>query len=86
MIMGHRKAEIFNFLVERIDQKLDGWSHKTLSKGGKVTLLKTAAQVVPNFWISMFLVPVEIYEKIERKMNVFWWGNGESNKGIKWLS
>lgn len=34
----------------------------------------------------MFLIPVEICERIEKKMNAFWWGNGSTNTGIKWMS
>ncbi|XP_074351320.1 uncharacterized protein LOC141690414 [Apium graveolens] len=41
---------------------------------GKVTLLQTAAQSIPNFWISLLLVLVEICNKIETKMNGYWWG------------
>lgn len=57
-----------------------------LSKAVKVLLLKTAAQVVPNFWMSMLLIPMEICDSIEKKMNAFWWGNGERNRGIRWMS
>ena len=57
-----------------------------MSKAGNVILLKTATQVIPNFWMSLFLIPAEVCDGIEKAMNVFWWGNGGSNKGIKWLS
>lgn len=40
-----------------------------LSKAGKMTVLKTAVQAIPNFWMSLFLIPMEICESIERRMN-----------------
>lgn len=86
MVVGRRKAATFSFLDEKVDQKLQGWQNQVLSKAGKVTLLKTAAQVVPDFWMSMLLIPLEVCDKIEKRMNAFWWGNGEGGKGIKWLS
>lgn len=49
-------------------------------------LLKTTAQVILNFWMTMFLIPVEICESIKKKMKAFWWGDGKPNKGIKWMS
>lgn len=49
-------------------------------------LLKTAAQTIPNFWMNLFLIPQEICDQIQKQMNSFWWGNGGSNKGIRWLS
>lgn len=57
-----------------------------MSKGGKATLLKSAAQTVPNFWMNLFLIPNEVYERIEVLMNGFWWGQGSDNKGIRWKS
>lgn len=49
-------------------------------------LLKTAAQTVPNFWMSLLLIPAEICNRIQRHMNAFWWGGGGSSRGIKWYS
>lgn len=74
MTVGRRKVSTFKFLVGKVEQKLQVWGHKNIFKGGKVTLLKTAAQTIPNFWMGLFLIPKEIIEKIERSMNAFWWG------------
>ncbi|XP_074355726.1 uncharacterized protein LOC141695374 [Apium graveolens] len=86
MCVGRRKAATFSFLSDKINQKLQLWQNQTLSKAGKVTLLKTAAQVVPNFWMSMLLIPLEVSDRIEKSMNAFWWGSGNSGRGIKWIS
>lgn len=87
MHIGKNKAAEFNFILERIDQKLQGWDKHTISKAGKVTLLKTAAQAIPNFWMNIMLIPNTVFEQIERRMNAFWWGKGGSNgKGIHWLA
>lgn len=69
-----------------MEQKLQTWGTQSLSKEGKVILLKTAAQVVPNFWMNLLLISIEVCEGIERKMNAFWWGNGCRNGGIRWMS
>ena len=81
MGIGRNKNTTFSFLQERVQQKLQGWQIQKLSKSGKVTLLKTAAQVIPNFWMNLFLLSAEICDGIEKNMNAFWWGNGVSNKG-----
>lgn len=36
--------------------------------------------------MNMFLIPVKVCEGIEKTMTAFWWGNDNSNKGIKWMS
>lgn len=86
MHVGRRKNNTFSFLSDRISQELQGWGNKSISKGGKLVLLKTAAQTIPNFWMNLFLIPDEIYKRIQRQMNLFWWGSGSSGKGIRWLS
>lgn len=74
MTMGRNKVANFGFLHDRVEQKLQVWGNQTLSNSGKVTLLKTAAQSIPNFWMNLFLIPGEVCGKIERRMNAFWWG------------
>ncbi|XP_074370415.1 uncharacterized protein LOC141711691 [Apium graveolens] len=59
MYVGRRKNNAFRFLTERVSQKLQNWSNKKMSKGGKLVLLKTAAQAIPNFWMNLFLIPTE---------------------------
>lgn len=85
MRVGSNKSEVFNFLVDRVNQKLQAWGMQKVSKAGKVTLLKTAAQSIPNFWMSLLLLPREICDRIEKSMNAYWWGGGSNGKGIKWL-
>lgn len=72
MMVGKRKTSMFHFLTDRVKQKLQGWGKKIMSKGGKATLLKSAAQIVPNFWMNLFLIPTEVCESIEVLMNWFW--------------
>lgn len=51
-----------------------------------MVLLKTAAQAVPNFWMNLFIIPVEVCNDIQRLMNSFWWSNKGRNKGIRWMA
>lgn len=53
MHIGRNEIAEFGFMMEKIDQKLQVWSDKTLPKAGKITLLKTAAQIIPNFWMNL---------------------------------
>lgn len=86
MSIGRNKNEVFGFLTDRVRSKLQGWVNKDISKAGKVTLLKSAAQTIPNFWMSIFLIPTGVCEGIERLMNGFWWGRGANGKGISWMA
>lgn len=71
MCVGGNKTEVFGFLRDRVRGKLQSWCNKELSKHDKLTLLKTAAQAVPSFWMSLFLIPTNMCEELEREMNAF---------------
>lgn len=57
--IGRNRTAKFNFLVERVDQKLQDWCNQLISRAGKLMLLKTSAQSIPNFWMNLFLLPHE---------------------------
>lgn len=57
-----------------------------LSKSGKITLLKSAAQSIPNFWMSLFFISNGISDATEKLMNDFFWGRGSNWRGINWLA
>lgn len=60
MSIGRKKTDVFKFLLDRVSHKIKGWRHKPISRGGKLVLLKTAAQTIPNFWMSLLRVPQKI--------------------------
>lgn len=86
MMIGRKRVAEFAFLQERVEKKLQSWNNKTISKGGKVTHLKTGAQSIPNFWMALMLISLEICDGIEKRMNSYWWGNESTGKGIRWMS
>lgn len=49
MRIEKQKKLVFGFLIDRVEHKLQTWSIQNISKAGNVTLLKTAAQSIPNF-------------------------------------
>lgn len=66
MNIGRNKSSVFQFLIDKMKQKLQSWSNKEISKGGKCTLLKTAAQTIPNFVMNLFLIPNDVCDSLER--------------------
>lgn len=86
MIVGRRKVSTFKVLVGKVEKKLQAWGSRVISMAGKVMLLKTAAQTIPNFWMSLFLIPKDIIDMIEKRMNAFWWCSNGGTGGIKWMA
>ena len=47
--------------------------------------MKTVAQVILNFMMNVFLLPITFCEEIEQMFNSFWWGCEHGvHKGIRW--
>lgn len=36
--------------------------------------------------MSLLLLPVDVCESIEKKLNAYWWNGGSNQKGIKWMA
>lgn len=86
MFVGRNKNDVFGFLVDRVGQRLQGWNNTLFSKAGKLVLLKTVAQVIASFWMSLFLLLGSVCNIIAKQMNVFWWGQGSNDRGIRWMA
>ena len=57
-----------------------------LSRAGKEILLKTVAQVMPNYAMNIYVLPIDLCRELERMMNSFWWGSkGNGSGGIIWM-
>ncbi|CAJ2647159.1 unnamed protein product [Trifolium pratense] len=86
-LIGRSKKATFNFIKDRVWKKINSWSSKCLSKAGREVLIKSVLQAIPNYFMSIFLLPSSLCDEIEKLMNSFWWGHsGTQNKGINWLS
>ncbi|XP_031125428.1 uncharacterized protein LOC116027784 [Ipomoea triloba] len=85
--IGRNKRRVFAYIEDKIRQRVGSWNKKILSRAGKEILLKSVAQSMPTFSMSVFLLPDSLCVALERMMNKFWWGSGGGNeRGIHWLS
>ncbi|XP_031104375.1 uncharacterized protein LOC116007848 [Ipomoea triloba] len=87
MGVGRNKKEVFSFVEAKLNHRLNGWNKKVLSRAGKEVLLKSVAQALPTYTMSIYFLPVTFCERIERIMNKFWWTtNVNGGGGIRWMA
>ncbi|XP_060960616.1 uncharacterized protein LOC133031194 [Cannabis sativa] len=85
-ILGRSKKAIQNFLQEKMEKKTLSWEGRFLSKAGCEILIKTVAQAISSYAMSVFLLPIETCTLLERLMSKFWWGNSsQQSRGITWM-
>ena len=75
MLLGasHKSPTIWNPILEKIKRKLAGWKKMYLSKGGKLTLLKSTLSSLPTYYLSLFTIPSHVANKIEKMQRDFLW-------------
>lgn len=56
-LIGRSKKIVFNFIKDRVAKKIQGWSNKFISRGGKTVLIKNVAQTIPSYFMSCFKIP-----------------------------
>lgn len=70
-----------------MQSKVESWDKRQLSKGGKEIMLKTVAQSLPTYTMSVFLIPHQLCKDMERIMSRYWWNNSAGKeKGMHWTN
>ena len=64
MVCGKSKVNTFKELQEKITKRVMEWKEKLISKAGKEILVKTVAQAIPTYSMSLFKLPNAICDKI----------------------
>uniref|UniRef100_A0A2N9GA24 Reverse transcriptase domain-containing protein n=1 Tax=Fagus sylvatica TaxID=28930 RepID=A0A2N9GA24_FAGSY len=76
-----KSKSIWDPILEKIERKLSGWQHMYLSKGGRITLIKSTLSSLPTYFMSLFPIPVSVALRIDKIQRDFLWGGmGEGKK------
>ena len=64
---------MMNFLAKKMEQRLAGRKRLYLSKGGKVTLIKSTLSSLPTYFLSLLPIPVKVANRMEKIHRDFLW-------------
>ena len=56
---------VWNPIIEKMERRLAGWKQLYLSKGGKVTFIKSTLSNLLTYFLSLFPIPVEVANHIK---------------------
>ena len=74
-----KTTSIWNPILEKMEKKLSAWKRLYLSKGGKLTLLKSTLSSFPTYFLSLFIIPKVMAGRLERIQRNFLWGSSEGS-------
>uniref|UniRef100_A0A2N9HE33 Uncharacterized protein n=1 Tax=Fagus sylvatica TaxID=28930 RepID=A0A2N9HE33_FAGSY len=69
-----KSKAIWDPILEKMERKLAGWQRMYLSKGGRVTLIKSTLSSLPTYYLSLFPIPSSVALRIDKIQRDFLWG------------
>nr|GEV49703.1 hypothetical protein [Tanacetum cinerariifolium] len=85
LFTGISRLQAWNDVVERVNMRLSRWKMKSLSIGGRFTLLKSVLRLIPIFHMSIFKAPVGVLRKLESIRSHFFNGHDLNCNKASWV-
>ena len=81
MLLGtsFKTTLIWNPILKKMEKKLSGWKHLYLSKGGRLTLLKSTLSSLLTYFLFLFTIPKAVDARMESIHRNFLWGSSEGS-------
>ncbi|XP_021843644.2 uncharacterized protein [Spinacia oleracea] len=83
--LGRKKAEEFQLLIDKIQNKILVWSSLHLSQPMKVILIQSVLMSVVSHVMRCLKIPAAVTNKIDALVTRFFWA-GKGEKGLHWVS
>ena len=75
----------YNFVLDRVKQKLVGWKANMLSFASHVILIQASLAAIPSYIMQCTKLSGRILDGIDRVNRNFLWGTTETAKKIHWV-
>jgi hypothetical protein len=82
---GCMKNDKFKPTKEKLQKKCSDWSEKYMSGAAKETLVKSVAQAVANYAMSVFKFSASLCDELSQIIRNFWWGDELDRKKVHWM-
>jgi hypothetical protein len=83
--LGASKSKEFEYLKERIWQRIQGWKERLLSKAGKEIMIKAVAQAIPTYAMSCFDLTKSLCDEISSMICRYWWSQQDEKQRCHWI-
>ncbi|KAF5791018.1 putative RNA-directed DNA polymerase [Helianthus annuus] len=73
-------------VLDTVQSRLSIWKAKTLSFGGRVTLIKSVLNSLPIYYFSLYRAPENVIDTLDRMRRVFFWGGSDEKAKANWVA
>ena len=84
--LGGSKIQVFSFVQDRLNKRVNSWTFKFFTKGGKEVIIKSVVMTLPNHVMSCYRLPKATAKKLTSAVAQFWWSPGGSTREMHWKS
>ncbi|RVW27006.1 putative ribonuclease H protein [Vitis vinifera] len=78
----HKAISMWDGVEERMRRRLALWKRQYISKGGRITLIKSTLASIPIYQLSLFRMPKLVAKRLEKLQRDFLWGGGRMERKI----
>jgi len=82
---NHKSLSTWEPLFEHLTKRLNSWSNRFVSFGGRIVLLNSVLNVIPIFYLSFMKMSVKVWRKLVRIQREFLWGGVEGGRKFCWV-
>ncbi|RVW14147.1 putative ribonuclease H protein [Vitis vinifera] len=79
---SHKSCRVWDGVEERFKRKLATWKKQYLSKGGRLTLIKSTLSNLLIYFMSLFVIPRKVRLRLKKIQREFLWGDMEEKRKI----
>ncbi|GAU49942.1 hypothetical protein TSUD_408370 [Trifolium subterraneum] len=80
-----RRQETWKPVVDAMIKRLNSWSSRQLSYGGRITLINSVLASLPLYFFSFFKAPCCVIKQLVRIQRNVLWGGGINYKKLCWV-
>ncbi|WJZ90796.1 hypothetical protein VitviT2T_009917 [Vitis vinifera] len=73
---NHKISSSWDGVEERMRRRLAQWKRQYISKGGRITFIKSTLASIPIYLLSLIRIPKAVAKRIEKIQRDFLWGGG----------
>ena len=81
-----RTASSYQYLVDNIRKRIEGWQIKYLSMASQAILIKASITSIPTYSMQTTLLPQKICHHIDKLSRNFLWGGFEQHRSCHTVS
>ncbi|KAI0519773.1 hypothetical protein KFK09_007234 [Dendrobium nobile] len=86
MSLNRIKMADFQEILSNVMDKLNAWSKKSLSLGGKLILIDSSLLSMPNFLITHSMVPKRVLHELEKLCRSFLWHKNDGTNDMHYVA